>query len=147
MGNGEAAGLVRAAPATRSAVSTKHVIDIVGQIVDTVGVLVIGVGFAVATVVFAYRYWHRHDIGDIYRPYRQSIGRAILLGLELLVGGDIIRTVAVSPTFTSVGVLGLIVAIRTFLSFSLEVELEGTWPWQHKPPADPGADKDVPPGR
>jgi uncharacterized membrane protein len=128
----------------RSTVSTKNVIDIVGQVVDTAGVLVIGVGFAVATVVFAYRYWHRHDIGDIYRPYRQNIGRAILLGLELLVGGDIIRTVAVSPTFESVGVLGLIVVIRTFLSFSLEVELEGQWPWQRKSPADPAADKDVP---
>src|SRR5215469_17094609 len=133
-------------PATRSAVSTKGVIDIIGQVVDTAGVLVIGVGFAVATIVFAYRYWHRHDIGDIYRPYRQSIGRAILLGLELLVGGDIIRTVAVSPTFESVGVLGLIVVIRTFLSFSLEVELDGRWPWQKKPSVGLTADKDAPSG-
>src|SRR5215469_18197709 len=134
-------------PATRSAVSTKGVIDIVGEVVDTAGVLVIGVGFAVATVVFTYRYWRRRDIGDIYRPYRQSIGRAILLGLELLVGGDIIRTVAVSPTFTSVGVLALIVVIRTFLSFSLEVELEGHWPWQQKSPAGPPANKDAPAGQ
>jgi uncharacterized membrane protein len=124
-------------------VSTKTVIDIIGQVVDTAGVLVIGVGFALATGVFAYRYLHRHDIGDIYRPYRQSIGRAILLGLELLVGGDIIRTVAVSPTFANVGVLGLIVVIRTFLSFSLEVELEGHWPWQRKSAGDPATDKDV----
>jgi uncharacterized membrane protein len=62
------------------------------------------------------------------------VGRAILLGLEFLVGGDIIRTVAVSPTFTSVGVLALIVLVRTFLSFSLEVELDGRWPWQGKGP-------------
>ena len=127
--------------------STKNVIDVVGQVVDTAGVLVIGVGFAVATVVFAYRYWHRHDIGDIYRPYRQSIGRAILLGLELLVGGDIIRTVAASPTFDSVGVLALIVVIRTFLSFSLEVELSGRWPWQKKTAEDPRADEDTSPRR
>ena len=65
-----------------------------------------------------------------YRCYRQGVGRAILLGLEFLVAGDIIRTVAVDPTFTSVGVLAAIVVIRTFLSFSLEVELDGRWPWQ-----------------
>jgi len=64
------------------------------------------------------------------RALRQRLGRAILLGLELLVAADIIRTVAVTPTFTSAGVLGIIVVIRTFLSFSLEVELEGRWPWQ-----------------
>jgi len=128
-------------------VSTKSVIDTVGQLVDTAGVLVIGGGFAVATVVFTYRYWRRRDIGDIYRPYRQSIGRAILLGLELLVGGDIIRTVAASPTFDSVGVLALIVVIRTFLSFSLEVELSGRWPWQKKTAEDPRADEDTSPRR
>ena len=60
---------------------------------------------------------------------RRRIGRAILLGLELLVAADIIRTV-VAPTFRSAGVLGLIVLIRTFLSFALEVELEGRWPWR-----------------
>ncbi len=88
-----------------------------------------------------------------YHRYRQDVGRAILLGLEFLVAGDIISTVAVSPTFTSVGVLAGIVAIRTFLSFSLEVELEGRWPWQRArqpaPPADPrladdGADRGNP---
>jgi uncharacterized membrane protein len=63
---------------------------------------------------------------------RQSLGRVILLGLELLVAADIIRTVATSPTFTSVGVLGLIVVIRTFLSYSLEVEINGRWPWQRR---------------
>ncbi len=70
--------------------------------------------------------------GDRYRVFRQRLGRAILLGLELLVAADIIRTVAVTPTFTSAGVLGIIVAIRTFLSVSLEVELEGRLPWQPK---------------
>jgi uncharacterized membrane protein len=69
---------------------------------------------------------------DQYRIFRQRLGRAILLGLELLVAADIIRTVAVTPTFTSAGVLGVIVVIRTFLSFSLEVELEGRLPWQPK---------------
>ncbi len=63
-----------------------------------------------------------------YPPSPQ--GRAILLGLELLLAGDIIRTVAIEPTFASVGVLAAIVAIRTFLSFSLQLELEGRPPWR-----------------
>lgn len=80
-----------------------------------------------ASVLFALR---RSGGLDAFREYRQGLGRAILLGLEILVAADIIRTVAVSPTFQSVGVLAVIVLVRTFLSFSLEVELEGRWPWQ-----------------
>ena len=80
----------------------------------------------------------RHqDQDDVYRGYRRGIGKAILLGLELLVAADIIRTVAVSPTLESVAVLGLIVLVRTFLSFSLEVELYGRWPWQRGTERDP----------
>ena len=63
------------------------------------------------------------------------MGKAILLGLEFLVAADIIRTVAVEPTFTSVGVLAIVVAVRTFLSFTLDVELQGRWPWQSRHPA------------
>ena len=73
----------------------------------------------------------------IYREYGQLLGRSILLGLELLVAADIIRTVAVTPTFTSVGVLAVIVVIRTFLSFSLELEITGRWPWQKDTEAVP----------
>jgi uncharacterized membrane protein len=126
--------------------STKSLIDIVGQLVDVAGVLAIGVGVAVATVIFVYRSWRGRNIVAAYRPYREGIGRAILLGLELLVGGDIIRTVAASPTFESVGVLALIVVIRTFLSFSLEVELSGRWPWQRKTAKDTGVERDTSPG-
>lgn len=114
-------------------VPTREIIEKTGAFLDLAGVLVIAVGITIATVVFLVRWWRRRVI-DLYRPYRQGVGRAILLGLEFLVGGDIIRTVAVSPTFTSVGVLGLIVLVRTFLSFSLEVELDGRWPWQGKGP-------------
>ena len=72
---------------------------------------------------------------------RQTLGRSILTGLELLVAADIIRTVAVEPTMESVLVLGLIVIIRTFLSFSLEVEIEGHWPWQKvRTPAEEARD-------
>ncbi len=106
-------------------------IELVGKVVDGAGVAVIVGGILLATVVHARRLPGR-DAGEQYRRYRQSIGRAILLGLEILVGADIIRTVAVDPTFSSAGVLAIIVAIRTFLSISLEVELEGRWPWQKR---------------
>ena len=69
--------------------------------------------------------------GEAYRRFRLNLGRAILLGLEFLVAADIIRTVSEEPTLRGVLVLGLIVLIRTFLSFTLTVELEGRWPWQH----------------
>jgi uncharacterized membrane protein len=108
-----------------------HTVEDVGAAVDGAGVAIIVCGALIATGVFAQRLLsHRDDVPAAYRLYRQSLGRAILLGLEFLVAGDIIRTVAVSPTFTSVGVLAVIVLVRTFLSFSLEVELEGRWPWQ-----------------
>lgn len=104
-------------------------IETIGFAIDLVGVGIIVVGAVLASVAFARRL--RTDGLEVaYRRYRVSLGRAILLGLEFLVAGDIIRTVAISPTFESVGVLGLIVVVRTFLSFSLEVELEGRWPWQ-----------------
>jgi uncharacterized membrane protein len=70
------------------------------------------------------------DWRSAYEGYRSNLGRGILLGLELLVGADIISTITAPLTFESVGLLAGIVAIRTFLSFSLETEIEGCWPWQ-----------------
>jgi len=107
-------------------------IELAGKIVDAAGVVVIVGGMLAATLYLLARARAGHDVG--YRDYRQGVGRAILLGLEILVAADIIRSVAVRPTFTSVGVLALIVVIRTILSFSLEVELEGRWPWQRRRP-------------
>jgi uncharacterized membrane protein len=98
------------------------------RVVELVGVLLILGGAAAATARFLAR-WITTGLDTAYREYRQHLGRAILLGLEFLVAGDIINTVAVDPTFRSVGVLAGIVVIRTFLSFSLEVEIEGRWPW------------------
>jgi uncharacterized membrane protein len=110
-------------------VSFSEAIETVGKALDVVGVVAIILGIVYATVLVAAR--DTALAGDErYRRYRQGIGRAILLGLEILVAADIIRTVAVSPTFESVGVLAIIVAVRTFLSFALEVELNGRWPWQ-----------------
>src|SRR5512142_2713107 len=99
----------------------------VGTAIDGAGVIIIVIGALFATVRFAAV---TPPAGvDRYRHYRQTLGRAILLGLEFLVAGDIIRTVVVAPTLANVVVLGGIVAIRTFLSMSLELELEGHWPW------------------
>ncbi|WP_353509291.1 DUF1622 domain-containing protein [Intrasporangium sp.] len=106
-------------------------IDLVGKVIDTAGVAAMVVG-ALLAAVRALMGAARHQPG-IYRQFRQQLGRSILLGLELLVAADIIRTVAVTPTLENVLVLALIVAIRTFLSFSLELEITGRWPWQKEP--------------
>jgi uncharacterized membrane protein len=105
----------------------------VTRTVEVAGVALILVGATAATLRFVFR-WRVAGLSDAYREYRQHLGRAILLGLEFLVAGDIINTVAVDPTFRSVGVLAGIVVIRTFLSFSLEVEIEGRWPWARTEP-------------
>jgi uncharacterized membrane protein len=75
-----------------------------------------------------------------YSRTREDLGRAILLGLEVLIIGDIVRTIVVDPTIESVAVLGLIVLIRIVLSFSLEIEMDGTWPWSRWRRADPVGD-------
>jgi uncharacterized membrane protein len=115
-------------PIVRSFVDFQSVVEMVGKAVDAVGVAVIVLGAIVATGSAARRLRRGEPS---YQPYRRQIGRSILLGLEFLVAADIIRTVAVAPTFTSVGVLAVIVLIRTFLSFSLELEITGRWPWQN----------------
>jgi uncharacterized membrane protein len=94
-----------------------------------------GVGIIVGAALLASARYLRQGFGGLgwseaYRCYRANLGRGILLGLELLVAADIIGTVAVTPSFESLGVLALIVLIRTFLSFSLEIEIEGRWPWR-----------------
>ncbi len=108
-------------------------IEAAGVAVDVAGVVLILAGLAYTTLRFLGK---MHDAGDAaYRRYREGLGHTLLLGLEFLVAADVIRTVAVEPTYARVGVLGLVVAIRTFLGWALEVELEGRWPWQRR--ADP----------
>ena len=106
------------------------VVDGVGRTIEAVGIAVIAIGALASLVRYAWGLASRPPPEAGYRGVRRSIGRSILLGLELLVAGDIIRTVVVDPTFESVGVLAAIVAIRTFLSFTLEVEITSRWPWQ-----------------
>jgi uncharacterized membrane protein len=107
-----------------------EVVETIGKAVDLAGVVAIVLGALVATAQFLLP---RTGAGaERYREYRRQLGRTLLLGLELLVAADIIRTVAIQPTFESVGVLAGIVLIRTFLSFSLSLELEGHWPWRQR---------------
>lgn len=108
----------------------QDVADSVAQAIDLAGIAVIVVGLLVATAVYLLGAVRATAAPTGYRDFRQRVGKAILLGLEFLVAADIVRTVAVSPTFRGVGVLAIIVAIRTFLSFALEVELNGRWPWR-----------------
>ncbi len=104
-------------------------VDYAALTIEVMGVLVMIVGPLFAL----YRYFFdKHEDGSSYRTFRHDLGKAILLGLEFLVAGDIIATVSTDPTMSNVLVLGMIVLIRTFLSLSLQVELEGRWPWQKK---------------
>lgn len=111
------------------------VVELVGKGVDGAGVVILVVGALGASVTALRRAARRQD--DVYRRYRQQLGRSILLGLELLVAADIIRTVAVAPTVSSISLLAGVVVIRTFLSFSLELEITGRWPWQKSEPSRP----------
>lgn len=107
--------------------SFTEVAETTGIAIDGAGVLVI-----VIAVIFAAATFLRTGCKEPggFRRLRHDLGRGILLGLELLVAADIIRTVAVTPSLEGVGILGIIVLIRTFLSMSIQIELEGRWPWQ-----------------
>jgi len=106
----------------------KVYIDYVARGIEVVGVLTIVLGSLVA--LFQYTFSLQKIKPRSYKFLRQELGKAILLGLEVLVAGDIIGTVVTEPTMNRVLILGIIVLIRTFLSLSLQVELEGKFPWQ-----------------
>jgi uncharacterized membrane protein len=106
-------------------------IEILGAIVIIAGVI------RVAVTRGTIRYLFRLDEPGAYESYKHQLGKTLLLGLEFLVAGDVVRTVALEPTLTNVGVLGLLVVIRTFLSWSLVVEIEGRWPWQARVREEP----------
>jgi len=97
------------------------------------GIAIIVLGLLGASIAVVWQVMRGRSGSEAFSLYRSNLGRAILLGLEFLVAADIINTVAIDPTLQSLLVLGGIVLIRTFLSFSLEVEIEGRWPWnRHK---------------
>lgn len=119
------------APASELQTLIIHALHWIATAIEVVGVATIVVSALIATVSFA-RLRHPGGWEEGIRQYRANLGRGILLGLEFLVAADIIGTVAVTPTFQSLGVLGLIIVVRTLLSFALEVEIDGCWPWRRR---------------
>jgi uncharacterized membrane protein len=105
-----------------------HWIRLVGSGIEIFGVLVIVLGIGWSTYVFV----HRGDAASRYEFYKIRIGRSLLLGLEVLVAADIVKTIALELTYQSLGLLAGLVLIRTFLSWTLILEIEGRWPWQRE---------------
>jgi uncharacterized membrane protein len=103
----------------------RDAIEMLGTVIEGAGVLLIAAGLLLAA-------WRARQPRARYTRAREDLGRAILLGLEVLVAADIVRTVAFEPTLAGLSLLALIVAIRTFLSWSLALELDGRWPWQRR---------------
>ncbi|MGK2939902.1 MAG: DUF1622 domain-containing protein [Solirubrobacteraceae bacterium] len=108
----------------------EHTISEVVKVVEAVGAGIMVLGGLWALVLFVPRALKADGIERPYDELRRNLGRAILLGLEVLIVADIVRTIIVDPTLESVAVLGGIVIIRILLSFSLEVEMDGVWPWR-----------------
>ena len=118
-------------------------VELLAKLIELAGVGIILCSIVLASVSFARSGFRSHDWRGAYERYRSDLGRGILLGLELLVGADIISTITAPLTFQSVGLLAAIVTIRTFLSFSLETEIEGCWPWERSRRAPTPADEGV----
>jgi uncharacterized membrane protein len=110
-------------------------IEIAALVIELLAVGIIVVAIFYATVRFLVRTVSRRGEKGSYEQLKYSLGRSLLLGLEILVAADVVRTVALEATLQSVAVLGLLVLIRTFLSWALTVEIEGRWPWQSRPEA------------
>ena len=125
--------------------STNEVVEIVHHVIEWSALVIELLAVAVilaAVVVLAIkrgtvRYLFQVHAPGEYQSYKHQLGKALLLGLELLVAADVVRTVALEPTLKNVAVLGLLVIIRTFLSWSLAVEMEGRWPWEGKAEPSP----------
>jgi uncharacterized membrane protein len=108
--------------------AVSHWIRVVGTYIETFGVFIIVAGIVWSTFLYVHRRgerWH-------YDQYRIRIGRSLLLGLEVLVAADIVKTIAIELTFTSLGLLAGLVLVRTFLSWTLVLEIEGRWPWRRE---------------
>ncbi len=107
-------------------------IELVALAIELIAVAIIAGAIVYAISHYLFQSILRPDEGGQYQQLKVRLGKALLLGLEILVAADIIRTVALEATLQSVAVLGLLVLIRTFLSWALVVEIEGRWPWQPK---------------
>jgi uncharacterized membrane protein len=110
--------------------SYDHEISEIVRVVEGVGAGIMIVGAVGAFGRFAYQALHAETAQESYETLRRTLGRCILLGLEVLIVADIVRTIIVDTSIESVAALGIIVVIRILLSFSLEVEIDGVWPWR-----------------
>lgn len=110
-----------------------HTLHWIASIVEVLGVAVI-IGGVIAASVWSVQQMYRGEWHGAFRSYRANLGRGILLGLEFLIAADIIGMVAIVPTLERLAVLGLIIIIRTFLSFSLQIEIDGRLPWRRERP-------------
>ena len=111
-------------------------IELASLVIETLAIIIIVAAILYGLVLYVLDTFLRARAQSAYHEFKVRLGSALLLGLEILVAADIIRTVALEPTFDNVIVLGLLVVIRTFLSWSLVVEIEGRWPWEKKENAD-----------
>lgn len=105
------------------------VVEAISKLIELAGASVIVCGIVLAAVLFV-REGRTLDWRHAYTRFRSNLGRGILLGLELLVAADIIATITAPLTYSSVGLLAIVILIRTFLSFALEIEIEGSLPWR-----------------
>ena len=105
-------------------------IELSATVIEALAVAIICAAVLVGTIVYAAEILSRRANEGSYTNFRRRIGRALLLGLEILVAADVIRTVALEPSLQNILILGLLIIIRTFLSWSLILEVEGRWPWQ-----------------
>jgi uncharacterized membrane protein len=120
------------------------IIEIIHHVIEwlALGIELLAVAVIVSAVIIlavsrgAVRYLFHLGEPGAYENYKHMLAKALLLGIELLVAADIVRTVALDPTLNNVAILGLLVVVRTFLSWSMTVELEGSWPWQRANRAD-----------
>jgi uncharacterized membrane protein len=110
--------------------SYEHTISEVVKVVEAAGAAIMVLGGLGSFVVFVPRALRTKTAPRSYDGLRRNLGRCILLGLEVLIVADIVRTIIVDPTIESVAVLGIVVVIRILLSFALEVEIDGVWPWR-----------------
>ena len=115
--------------------TSQRLIELGAAAIEAMAVLLIAGAFLWASLRFLIV--RSQPAGDRYERYKLFLGRSLSLGLEFLVAADIIRTVTMTPTFTSIGVLAAVILTRTFLSWSLAVEMEGRWPWQPAPVSSP----------
>jgi uncharacterized membrane protein len=115
------------------------IVETIVLVIELVAVTILSVGVAGMLIGAIVRLARREDWSEVYKGTRDGLGRVLLLGLEVLIAADIIATVALDLTLENVGSLGLIVLIRTFLSWAIEVETDGRWPWQaaRRAAADP----------